>query len=84
MHARQKGLSVNRFPVRMCLRAPLGLQEAIEVAAAAQHTQPSEWARRALLRGLEEDGFRLMPDGQVGSTAVGRRSGVSADAGDPA
>lgn len=72
MHDREKNLSVNRFPVRMCLRTPIGLQEAIEVAAAAQHTQPSEWARRALLRGLEVDGFRLTSDGRVDSKLAER------------
>jgi hypothetical protein len=84
MHDRQKGLSINRFPVRMCLRAPLGLQEAIEVAAAAQHTQPSEWARQALLRGLAQDGLTLLPNGQIGSTGADGRSGGAPDAGDPA
>jgi hypothetical protein len=64
MHDTPKALSTNRFPVRMCLRAPPGLQEAIEVAAAARHTTPSEWARQTLLSGLLADGVRLR-DGHV-------------------
>jgi hypothetical protein len=63
---------MHKFPDKLRLRTPKGLPRAIEVAAAAQHTQPAEWARRALLRGLEEDGVRLMPDGQIGSSLSDR------------
>jgi hypothetical protein len=55
-----------RFPDKLRLRTPKGLPRAIEVAAAARHTRPSEWARQALLRGLEADGLALLPDGHVG------------------
>jgi len=55
-----------RFPDKLRLRTPKGLPRAIEVAAAARHTQPSESARQALLRGLEADGLVLLPDGHVG------------------
>jgi hypothetical protein len=54
-----------RFPDKLRLRTPKGLSRAIEMAAAARHTQPSEWARQALLRGLEADGLTLSPDGHV-------------------
>ena len=63
---------MHKFPDKLRLRTPKGLPRAIEIAAAAQHQQPSEWARQALLRGLEEDGVRLLPDGQVGSTGGDR------------
>ena len=55
-----------RFPDKLRLRTPKGLPRAIEVAAAARHTQPSEWARQALLRGLAADGLTLFPNGHVG------------------
>jgi hypothetical protein len=60
-----------RFPDKIRLRTPRGLPRAIEIAAAARHTQPSEWARQALLRGLEADGLTLLPDGQVEPAAGG-------------
>ena len=47
------------FPDRLRLRAPAGLSEAIRQAARQNHTSSSEWARRALLRGLEAEGVRL-------------------------
>jgi hypothetical protein len=56
---------VPRYPRRMCLRAPQGLPEAIEVAARQRHTGPSEWARQALLSALAADGVHLRPDGKV-------------------
>jgi hypothetical protein len=55
-----------RFPDKLRLRTPKGLPRAIVVAARARHTNPSEWARQALLRGLEADGLTLLPDGHVG------------------
>jgi hypothetical protein len=57
------GASVH-FPDRLRLRGPRGLRDAIEMAAAAQNTTPSEWSRRALLQGLQADGLHLR-DGQV-------------------
>jgi hypothetical protein len=76
-----------RFPDKLRLRTPKGLPRAISMAAAARHTQPSEWARQALLRGLAEDGLTLLPGGEVGSTldaAVDRRCGLATDGGDMA
>ena len=52
------------FPDRLRLRGPRGLRAAIEMAAAASNTTPSEWSRRALLQGLQADGLRLR-DGQI-------------------
>jgi hypothetical protein len=70
-----------RFPDKLRLRTPKGLPQAIEVAAAARHTQPSEWARQALLRGLEADGLTLFPDGRVGPAPEGPyRSRKTSDA----
>ena len=47
------------FPDKLRLRAPAGLSEAIRQAARQNHTSSSEWARRALLRGLEAEGVLL-------------------------
>jgi hypothetical protein len=47
------------FPEKLRLRAPAGLSEALRRAARLNHTSSSEWARRALLRGLEAEGVRL-------------------------
>jgi hypothetical protein len=71
----EKDASITRFPARMCLRAPQGLQEAIEAAARQRHTNPSEWARQALLGALAADGVQLLPDGRVEEVghADGRR-----------
>jgi hypothetical protein len=47
------------FPDKLRLRAPAGLSEAIRQAARQSHTSSSEWARRALLRGLEAEGVAI-------------------------
>jgi hypothetical protein len=47
------------FPHSLRLRVPQGLPEALQLAARARHTTASEYARQALLRGLESDGVRL-------------------------
>ena len=47
------------FPDKMRLRVPAGLPEAVRRAARLNHTSSSEWARRALLRGLEAEGVLL-------------------------
>jgi predicted transcriptional regulator len=47
------------FPQSLRLRVPQGLPEALQTAAKQRHTTPSEWARQALLRGLEAQGVRL-------------------------
>ena len=52
------------FPDRLRLRGPRGLRTAIEMAAAAHNTTPSEWSRRVLLQGLQADGLHLR-DGQI-------------------
>jgi hypothetical protein len=62
--------STPRFPRRMCLRAPQGLQEAIQIASRQRHSNPSEYARQALLGALAADGVRLLPDGKVESRAA--------------
>ena len=61
----EKDGCITRFPARMCLRAPQGLQEALEVAARQRHSNPSEYARQALLGALAADGVRLTADGRV-------------------
>jgi len=58
-----------RFPERMRLRVPQGLPAAVQAAARQRHTSPSEWARQAILRGLEVDGLTLTPDGRVEAEA---------------
>ena len=58
-----QGVAVH-FPDRLRLRGPHGLRTAIEMAAAAQNTTPSEWSRRALLQGLQADGLHLR-NGQI-------------------
>ena len=67
-----------RFPDKLRLRTPRGLSRAIEIAAAARHTQPSEWARQALLRGLEADGLALSPEGHVSPAPDGPSGIISA------
>jgi predicted transcriptional regulator len=47
------------FPQSLRLRVPQGLPEALQTAAKQRHTTPSEWARQALLRGLEAQGVQL-------------------------
>jgi hypothetical protein len=61
----QQLASAIRYQEKMSLRAPRGLAAAIERAAAQRHTGPSEWARQALLRSLEQDGVTLTPDGRI-------------------
>jgi hypothetical protein len=56
--------SIIRFPQRLRLRVPQGLPEAVEAAARQRHTSPSEWARQAILRGLEAEGLELI-DGRI-------------------
>jgi hypothetical protein len=53
-----------RYPARMCLRAPEGLAEALEIASRRRHTNPSEFARQAILGALAADGVALC-DGLV-------------------
>ena len=47
------------FPASLRLRVPQGLPEALQIAARQKHATASEWARQALLRGLEAEGVRL-------------------------
>jgi predicted HicB family RNase H-like nuclease len=61
-----------RFPERFRLRAPRGLSAALELAAERHHTSPSEYARQALLKGLEADGLSLR-DGAVAPTPESAR-----------
>jgi hypothetical protein len=51
--------STVRFPDKLRLRVPRGLPEAVQAAARQRHTNPSEWARQAILRGLEAQGVQL-------------------------
>ena len=45
-----------RFPQALCIRAPAGLNAAIEAAARKHCTVPSEWARQALIKALRSEG----------------------------
>jgi hypothetical protein len=47
------------FPDSLRLRVPRGMPAAVQQAAKQRHTTPAEWARQALLRGLEADGVQL-------------------------
>jgi hypothetical protein len=51
--------STVHYPEKMRLRLPRGLPDALRLAARQRHTTPSEWARQALLRGLEAQGVQL-------------------------
>ena len=64
MHSTPTREATVRFPERFRLRAPRGLSAALELAAGRRHTTPAEYARQALLRGLEADGLALC-DGAV-------------------
>jgi hypothetical protein len=57
--------AVVRFPGRMRLRTPQALPGAIRIAAERRCTSPAEWARQALLKALEADGVRLLPNGGI-------------------
>jgi hypothetical protein len=56
MHNTDAGI---RFPERLRIRGPRGLSAALDLAAERRHTSPAEWARQALLRGLEAEGVQL-------------------------
>jgi hypothetical protein len=47
------------FPEDFRVKAPLGFNEAVMVAARQQHMTRAEYARRTLLRSIEADGVRL-------------------------
>lgn len=47
------------FPEDFRVKAPLGLNEAVRVAARRQHMTRAEYARRVLLRSIEADGIKL-------------------------
>jgi hypothetical protein len=47
------------YPEKMRLRLPRGMPKALALAAGQHHTTPTEWARQALLRGLQADGVCL-------------------------
>ena len=47
------------YPDKLRLRVPRGLPDALRLAARLRHTTASEWARQALLRGLEAEGVKL-------------------------
>ena len=51
--------STVHYPDKLRLRVPRGLPDALRLAARQKHTTASEWARQALLRGLEAEGVRL-------------------------
>jgi len=55
----------HRYSQRLVTRVPAGLPAAIEVAAKAALTAPSEWTRRALLSALEADGVHLDAEGRI-------------------
>jgi hypothetical protein len=47
------------FPEDFRVKAPLGFNDAVKAAAQRQHMTRAEYARRALLRSIEEDGVKL-------------------------
>jgi len=51
--------STVHYPDKLRLRVPRGLPDALRLAARQRHTSASEWARQALLRGLEAQGVQL-------------------------
>jgi uncharacterized protein (DUF1778 family) len=51
-----------RFPETMLLRLSTGLREAIERAAVAEHTKPTDYIRRALLERVRKDCRRSADD----------------------
>ena len=51
--------SIVHYPDKLRLRVPRGLPDALRLAARQRHTTPAEWARQALLRGLEAQGVQL-------------------------
>ena len=57
-----------KFPSRLIVRAPMGLNAAIAAAARLNLTSSAEWTRRAILHALKADGVRLAPDGQIEET----------------
>ena len=61
----------SRFPARLVVRSPVGLNAAIAVAARLHLTSSAEWTRRAILQALRADGVRLDPDGSVETTDTG-------------
>ena len=63
--------STVHYPDKLRLRVPRGLPDALRLAAAQTHTTPAEWARQALLRGLEAQGVQLCEaQGDGPSTAI--------------
>jgi hypothetical protein len=53
------------YPSKLRLRVPAGLPDALRQAARLNHTSSSEWARQALLRGLEAEGLKLSEAGKL-------------------
>ena len=47
------------FPSVLRVRVPLGLPDAVTLAARLRHTTPAEYARQALIHRIEADGVRL-------------------------
>jgi hypothetical protein len=54
-----------RFAEKLAVRVPKGMPAAVQAAARAQFTSPSEFARRALLDALRSAGVELRPDGRI-------------------
>jgi hypothetical protein len=54
-----------RFPEALRLRAPAGMNAAVEAAARRHHTSGPEWIRQALLRSLQAEGLRLSDGGEI-------------------
>ena len=52
-------MAVTRYPEELRLRLPRGMPEALSLAAGQHHTTPTEWARQALLRGLQAEGVSI-------------------------
>jgi hypothetical protein len=60
--------SPHRYPGRIGLRLPLGVREALEIAARHELTSPTEYARRAITKALRADGVTI--DGGTGKVEV--------------
>jgi hypothetical protein len=62
-----------RFPEALRLRAPAGMNAAVEAAARRHHTSGPEWIRQALLRSLHAEGLVLREEGEIERIEPGAR-----------
>lgn len=69
-------VSQTHYPHKLRLRVPEGLPNAVRIAARRANTSPSEWARRALLLGLQTDGLKLTEGKVADLQAVDKKDPV--------